>query len=604
MKLIRAVVRKIGYYLSVAYYDIGFRTVFSILVLKLLLFDHNAKLGIFSISFFPDLGMILLFLSPALIMREGILKYSYLFLLDCLYSLIFFGNSLFLHYFRNFISANDVYQAPLLLHVSDAVMALIHNEYFFVADLVLLPLFFLFLKRNNLKKDDRYGFNFGSKLKAVGIMLLMAIYCNYIMLSHMPEITHPEAHVTEDRALQVVRFGIMNYQIFDGYEFVAADLKRHTVTAADIASAKAWLKANSKKTPQNCFTGVGKGFNVIVIQAESLQNFVIGTKFEGRDITSHLNALAETGIYFDNTFDQAWDGNSSDATLLANSSLYPAKTGAAACLHAKDYFDSLPKVLEEHGYATAAMHANVRTFWNSLQFEKALGFEKQFYKKDFVLTEKIGWGLSDRAFFSQSLEKIERLPQPFYVFLRTLTTHFPFAYVSKDIDPFPLGEVEGTLIGGYIRSMHYLDSTIGDFLQELAESGLLSRTIIVVYGDHRARLSEEDLRRAGVADMREKAKIPLIISIPGEKHREVRHTIGGLVDVTPTLCNILGIDISGKFFLGKDLGNNVRGYAIFRDGSFISPDGMINSAQVEEELRINDLILEKNVLGAMEAKKG
>jgi lipoteichoic acid synthase len=152
--------------------------------------------------------------------------------------------------------------------------------------------------------------------------------------------------------------------------------------------------------------------------------------------------------------------------------------------------------------------------------------------------------------------------------------------------------------------MHYLDSAIGGFLQELTEADLLSNTIIVVYGDHRARLSEEDLRRIEITDMREKSKIPLIISIPGKKQQDVRHTIGGLVDVTPTLCNILGIDISGKFFLGKDLAQKGSGYAIFRDGSFISPDRTIDNATASEELRINDLVLEKDALRVMHAQQG
>jgi phosphoglycerol transferase MdoB-like AlkP superfamily enzyme len=84
----------------------------------------------------------------------------------------------------------------------------------------------------------------------------------------------------------------------------------------------------------------------------------------------------------------------------------------------------------------------------------------------------------------------------------------------------------------------------------------------------------------------------------------VRHTIGGLVDVTPTLCNILGIDISGKFFLGKDLAQKGSGYTIFRDGSFISPGRTIDNATASEELRINDLILQRNVLGVLEGERG
>jgi lipoteichoic acid synthase len=176
--------------------------------------------------------------------------------------------------------------------------------------------------------------------------------------------------------------------------------------------------------------------------------------------------------------------------------------------------------------------------------------------------------------------------------------------VTKNDDGFPLRNLEGTLMGDYIRSMHYLDSAIGDFLEELSKASLLSRTVIVIYGDHRARLPIADLKNIGIVDMREENKIPLIISIPQRNRHELRHTIGGLVDVAPTLCNILGIDISGKFFLGKDLGRDGKGYAIFRDGSFISSDGAIDAARAREELRLNDLILEKDALGVMHAQQG
>jgi hypothetical protein len=56
MKLIQAAARKNGYPLSIAYYDIAFGTVFSIPVLKLLLFDHNANIGIFDSSFLGASG--------------------------------------------------------------------------------------------------------------------------------------------------------------------------------------------------------------------------------------------------------------------------------------------------------------------------------------------------------------------------------------------------------------------------------------------------------------------------------------------------------------------------------------------------------------------
>jgi phosphoglycerol transferase MdoB-like AlkP superfamily enzyme len=358
------------------------------------------------------------------------------------------------------------------------------------------------------------------------------------------------------------------------------------------------------KAHNNELRDIGQGMNLIIIQVESMQNFVINNKFHGKEITPNLNALARKGIYFNNIYDQASYGNSADATLLVNTSLYPSRKGAACFLYAENCFDSLPKVLKDDGYTTAAMHANVKQFWNSEVFEKSLGFEYQFYKDDYLMVDKLGWGLSDKAFFSQSIEKIKVLRPPFYAFLRTLSTHGPFdQFSSGDIDNYPLFELDGKISGYYLRAMHYVDAAIGSFLAALSENNLLSNTIIIIYGDHRAHFSDADLLKIGILDPNENKKIPLIIHIPKRRQGEERHTIGGLIDVAPTIFNIMGIDISKRYFFGKDLAESKNSFVIFRDGSYFPPDNAIDGITAQKELRLSDIILEKDLIPLLSHRK-
>ena len=153
-----------------------------------------------------------------------------------------------------------------------------------------------------------------------------------------------------------------------------------------------------------------------------------------------------------------------------------------------------------------------------------------------------------------------------------------------------------------MRTMHYVDSAIGEFLQKLSDNDLFSNTIVVIYGDHRARLPEDALRRIGVSDMVEGRKIPLIISLPNRKQKYESDTLGGLVDVAPTLCNILGIDPSYNFFMGRDLGNGDRSFVVFRDGSYMSGKGSVNKAFAEEQLKVSDLLLEKDLAPLIRGK--
>ena len=74
------------------------------------------------------------------------------------------------------------------------------------------------------------------------------------------------------------------------------------------------------------------------------------------------------------------------------------------------------------------------------------------------------------------------------------------------------------------------------------------------------------------------------------------NTIGGLIDVAPTVLNILGVDISDKFFLGRDLVNSHNSFIIFRDGSYICRDNSVDKTYAQNQLRISDLILEKDMV--------
>ena len=126
---------------------------------------------------------------------------------------------------------------------------------------------------------------------------------------------------------------------------------------------------------------------------------------------------------------------------------------------------------------------------------------------EFNIDETIGLGLSDKSFFKQAVPMIQKIKetkgQPFYGTLITLTNHTPFSDLDL-MDEYPTtmtveidGEevtrdyINGTTLGNYLRSVHYADQAIGQFINDLDEAGLLENTAIVIYGDHDARISKK-----------------------------------------------------------------------------------------------------------------
>ena len=62
--------------------------------------------------------------------------------------------------------------------------------------------------------------------------------------------------------------------------------------------------------------GVAEGRNLIVIQLESFQNFVINAEYNGQEITPNLNEIIKGDtIYLDRYYQQIGSGNTSDANL-------------------------------------------------------------------------------------------------------------------------------------------------------------------------------------------------------------------------------------------------------------------------------------------------
>jgi len=333
---------------------------------------------------------------------------------------------------------------------------------------------------------------------------------------------------------------------------------------------------SSKQKTSEDYRGIAKGKNLIVVQIEAMQEFVINRSVNGKEITPNLNKLIKESLYFDNIYYQVAGGNTSDAEFLCNTSLYPAKEGAVYAIYPENFYYSLPKAMKEQGYTTYAMHGFRPDFWNRQEMYKAIGFDVFVSEEDYELDEFAGWesnALSDSSFFRQSVEKIDT-SMPFYSFLVTLSSHHPFNYF-EDYDGFDAGEFEGTYIGNYIKAASYADKCLGEFIDDLKKRGLFDNSLLVLYGDHSAvpkHQADELMEFLDISYSEIKwaklQKVPLIIHYPGLRNGEVESITGGQIDIFPTIANIMGFD--APFAIGKDLLNSDEGYAVLRNGSVIT----------------------------------
>src|SRR5690606_30493531 len=143
---------------------------------------------------------------------------------------------------------------------------------------------------------------------------------------------------------------------------------------------------NIKPVEQPYLFETAAGKNLIVIQMESLQNFVLDLEIDGVEITPNMNKLLTESYYFNNFYQQVGQGNTSDAEYVVNTSLYIPERGAATQMYANKQLPSLPKLLKQENYTSATFHTNVVEFWNRAELYSSLGFD-HYYDAQYFGTE-------------------------------------------------------------------------------------------------------------------------------------------------------------------------------------------------------------------------
>lgn len=548
-----------------------------ILLLKLFYFDSQIGSGrIVLLTGIATLGSLLILTSISLLLKPKA-KLWYMSVLNILITLIVFSNVMFYRYFKDLISIPLLTQASFVGDVGSSMFQLLHySDLLLIADIIFLPIAIKVVKRKTRVEGTRGdALWMAISLCAIGAIIVFSSYSQ--LIKNQPTILQ----TFYDRVYVAQNIGILNYHGADAYAFVQRSLEESSVLdnkkSQEIFEFFKVKNQNNNSSKQ--LFGVGKGKNLVVIQLEAIQQFVINNSVNGREITPNLNKLVASGIYFDNYYYQTAGGGTSDAEFAANISMFPMKEGAVYIRKPGNYYYSLPIRLKEEGYSTLAMHGYKPGFWNRSVIYKNIGFDEFYNKDNMAENELLGMGISDKDFFKQAIKKLKTQKQPFHAFLITLSSHFPYKNDKSKYSSFDVGEYKDTLLGDYLEAVHYTDEALGEFVEELQNSGMLDDTVLAIYGDHHGipKDNENDLAEFlgkesfTSMDWQLLQKVPMIIKIPGADSR-TESTVGGSVDFTPTILNIMGIEAGNQPSLGRDLLNSQEGLVALRNGSFVTKD--------------------------------
>lgn len=567
-----------------------------------------------------DLGALLIFALISYICKKPKKQFIYFLIMTIIFSVLSMGNSLYYTNYKSFLSVSLISTASQLGGVMNAVTENIleAKDFILLFPIPVMIVEYILLKRRTRdyvpEVKDKRKRRFSALFTFIGSLVVLGVFC--LTLSGTD---YSRLQKQWNREYVMGTFGLYTYHVSD---LVSVVNTKVNMMFGYKESEEAFKKfVDDKKTEDNNnpnkvnnYTNIFKGKNMLVIHAESIQQFTMDTYINGEPLTPNLNKIAREGIYFSNCYAQESVGTSSDSEFTFSSSLMPASSGTVAINYWDRYYVTTQKMLTDMGYYTFSMHGNNGSYWNRLNLHNSLGYQKFYnYTTDFDIDETIGLGLTDKSFFRQAVPKISEINKENKNWMGTLimlTNHTPFTDIERVSDyevdfkykkynqdtglyeevsaPF----LEGTKLGSYFKSVHYADEALGQLMEDLDKEGLLDNTVVVIYGDHDAKIKQGEYEHyynynpftdSDVSSGDEgyipvddfyynlNRKIPFIIWTKDKQYKTEVTKVMGMYDIQPTLGNMFGF--YNKYAMGHDifsLADDQENMVIFPGGNFVT----------------------------------
>jgi choline-sulfatase len=327
--------------------------------------------------------------------------------------------------------------------------------------------------------------------------------------------------------------------------------------------------------------------NLLVICIDTLRADHTSLYGYERDTTPGLAKLAAEGALFRVAYAPV------SATAPTHASLFSGRTPPSHGLIENglvlsDEVQTLAEILAARGFVTSAV---VSSFVLDRRFGLARGFAH--YQDDFAAAEASveleSWaGFDVPAGFDRRADATtkrairalwtDRKPDaPFFLFVHYFDPHTPYdppvgfkgRFPPPTSNPFRGAKDRATyrdVLDNYDGEIAFTDHEISKLIEAFAIQGILDDTLVVVTSDHGEGLMQHGTWRHGNDVHEETVRVPLLVRWPPRIAAGLRSDAPvALVDVAPTVLELLGVDADSEVFQGRSLAPFLLGGAALDD---------------------------------------
>ena len=308
-----------------------------------------------------------------------------------------------------------------------------------------------------------------------------------------------------------------------------------------------------------------EAFNIVLITIDTLRADHLSCYGYHRKTSPVIDSIAAKGILYKNAIAPCSWTSPSMASLFT--SVYPTNHGVIhglgyrkdVTLYVQEIFSeqltTLTEALKAQGYTTFGVASNLalgekfgfgRGFdhFECLDGQPAVNVNKVLYQWEDAIRKSAKFFIWVH-YFDPHAPYFSRSPWIDEYSPRELTQKLGFFKTSFQDLVKRIPELEqnrdmlGNLVALYDSEINYVDSFVGEFINKYKFG---EDTLLIITSDHGEGFLEHHLLGHGNSLHQESICIPLIIKLPGSHQKEIDERYVTLLDIMPTILDLLGSD--------------------------------------------------------------
>lgn len=409
---------------------------------------------------------------------------------------------------------------------------------FLALTVTAMLLYWHYIRGNELKKKEKLWGYFA------WMCIPLIIYVSFFPTPS----SFRKSYASDASSAYEYRTGPAKYTVF-GKMYYDALIETEHITSAQVHEVRDFAR-NLRPVPM-LPDSIAPRRNLVIVICESLESWGLGLRYEGHEVTPHLNSLLSDAstLYAPKMLSQAKGGRSIDGQLLYLTGMLPLEQGCFSSNYPGSNLPSIHKALKEgHGAHSYLLTGDKKKVWNQEGAARAMGIDTIIDYEGFRIEDNYAKRrhVGDRALIRQIIEKMRSnsiwpVGEAAIVQIITFSGHSPFKMPEQERD-WILSEDTPETLAGYLYCAHYTDKAIGELTDYLKGRPDWENTLFVIAGDHEGlgqRRQELANSPKGKGVVNENPYVPLIIAnspIGGRIEQVI-----GQCDMYPTLLQLLGL---------------------------------------------------------------